>query len=170
MKSPISNIQLIPAADLSPNDWNPNTVFPDEMSLLEHSIAQDGFCFPVVVANDPERTGKYIIIDGYHRFTLLQSRKSFAEFFEGKIPCVVIDGCRRDLMAATVRFNRARGSHGAMRMAELVERLLAEGADARWLREALGLTVEEAKRLMQVGGVASALAADDYSAAAQENV
>jgi ParB-like chromosome segregation protein Spo0J len=45
---PVDCVQWIPADTVTANDYNPNTVAPPEMRLLEHSISEDGYTQPIV--------------------------------------------------------------------------------------------------------------------------
>jgi len=46
------------------NDYNPNSVAPPEMKLLEHSISEDGYTQPIVTFRNEE--GREVV-DGFHR-------------------------------------------------------------------------------------------------------
>jgi hypothetical protein len=45
---PVDCIQWIHTEEITANDYNPNSVAPPEMTLLEHSVASDGFTQPIV--------------------------------------------------------------------------------------------------------------------------
>ena len=45
---PVSHVIRVPAETVQANDYNPNTVAPPEMRLLELSIKSDGFTQPIV--------------------------------------------------------------------------------------------------------------------------
>ena len=45
---PVSHVIWVPASEVQANDYNPNTVAPPEMELLELSIKSDGFTQPIV--------------------------------------------------------------------------------------------------------------------------
>src|SRR6185369_14161189 len=45
---PVDCVVWVPADSVSANDYNPNSVAPPEMKLLEHSIEQDGYTQPIV--------------------------------------------------------------------------------------------------------------------------
>jgi Ca2+-transporting ATPase len=47
-KSPVYNVLSIPLDRIQANSYNPNSVAPPEMALLETSIWEDGFTKPVV--------------------------------------------------------------------------------------------------------------------------
>src|SRR5690606_23055383 len=45
---PVDLVLWVPAESVEANDYNPNTVAPPEMKLLELSIQEDGYTQPVV--------------------------------------------------------------------------------------------------------------------------
>jgi len=68
---PCQRIQMVPRDKIQANNYNPNHVPKDKMELLKQSIIDNGFCFPIVTIWS-EEDGKYIIIDGFHRYTMCQ--------------------------------------------------------------------------------------------------
>ena len=61
---PVDCVQWIPSGLVTANDYNPNSVAPPEMKLLEHSILEDGYTQPIV---SWFRDDIYEVIDGFHR-------------------------------------------------------------------------------------------------------
>ena len=80
--SPVYNVLRIPIEKVQANDYNPNSVAPPEMELLETSIWEDGYTMPVVCFYD-EENDKYIVVDGFHRYTVLKTSKRIFEREEG---------------------------------------------------------------------------------------
>jgi ParB-like chromosome segregation protein Spo0J len=117
---PICSIEWLPAAELSANAWNPNVVFKLELKLLETSILRTGWVQPILIS----RAGT--IIDGFHRWRLAQESKAIVKRYGGKVPCARLQIGEAEAMMLTVRINRAKGSHVAVRMAELVKQLVDE--------------------------------------------
>ena len=67
---PVLGVQLVAAAEVVPNDYNPNRVAGPELDLLEQSIRSDGITMPVVtVRNEPGR--RWVVVDGFHRRTVV---------------------------------------------------------------------------------------------------
>lgn len=117
---PIFNVVIKDASDLKANGWNPNVVMNQELRLLEESILSYGWMQPVIInAND-------IIVDGFHRWFLASTSKKLAEVYGSQIPCVVLGVDDKEAMMMTVRMNRAKGVHSALRMRELVQSLIDE--------------------------------------------
>lgn len=60
------------------------------MKLLELSIWEDGFTMPCVCYYNKEEDN-YILVDGYHRYTVLKTSKRIYKRENGLLPIVVID-------------------------------------------------------------------------------
>lgn len=154
---PCLSARLVPAGKVQANDYNPNHVASPEMKLLAHSIEEDGVTQPVVTFYDAD-IDRYIVIDGYHRYTILTKWFKLPE-----IPVVVVDKPIQDRMASTIRHNRARGKHQVDMMSVMVEKLLKLGwADIDIARH-LGMEAEEVLRLKQMTGLAGLFANQPYS-------
>jgi len=146
MKDPIENIQWIDVKDLVANDYNPNMVFNQELKSLERNILDIGWVQPIIVS-----TSK-VIIDGFHRTMLSRDSKKLQDKYKGKVPCVVFDVPRDKAMILTVRMNRAKGSHVAVRMSEMVKELVDNHQwDSQDLAKELGATKKEIELLYQDG-------------------
>ena len=121
------------------------------------SIISNGFCYPVVTIYDSMQD-KYIIIDGFHRYTI------FKDYLKAKeIPIIVLNQNISERMEATVQFNRARGVHQTELMGNLVVELLKNGIDETAGAKKLGMELEEVLRLKQVKGVANFFKNEEYS-------
>lgn len=148
---------IVPIEKVQANNYNPNNVSEDNMQLLERSIMDNGFCFPVVTIYD-DILDKYVIIDGFHRYTIFKDYLGAEE-----IPVVVLKHDMRQRMAATVQFNRARGVHQVELMGDLVQALVEQGAQDEEIAKHLGMDVEEVYRLKQVTGIAALFKNQTYS-------
>jgi hypothetical protein len=150
---PIDNVQWVPIEKVQANDYNPNSVADNEMRLLYVSISHDGYTQPVVTFYD-EELEKYIIVDGFHRYTTMRRNKDLYELNDGKLPVVVIDKDINDRMASTIRHNRARGKHSVAGMGQIVFNMLKNGASDEEICAEVGLEAEELARLKYVTGFA----------------
>lgn len=157
IKLPCMNPTMVEISKLQANDYNPNNVSENNMKLLEESIISNGFCYPVVTIFDSTQD-KYIIIDGFHRYTI------FKDYLKAKeIPIIVLNQNISERMEATVQFNRARGVHQTELMGNLVVELLKNGVDETAIAKKLGMELEEVLRLKQVKGVANFFKNEEYS-------
>lgn len=161
-KSPVYNVQAVPIDKVQANDYNPNKVAPPEMELLETSIWEDGYTQPVVCFYDEEKD-KYIVVDGFHRFTVLKTSKRIREREGDYLPVVVIEKDISDRMASTIRHNRARGSHNIDLMSNIVAELVEMGKGDAWICKHIGMSKDELLRLKQITGLASLFENRDFS-------
>ncbi|WKV22541.1 putative ParB-like nuclease domain containing protein [Bacillus phage vB_BceS-M2] len=144
MKHPIDNIRWVEAEALKANDYNPNVVLNQELKLLEFSILQQGWIQPILIT--PDGT----IIDGFHRATLGKSSAQIREKYGSKVPCVVMELTEAERKLLTIRINRAKGTHLAFKMAEIVKSLIEEhGMSPKAVGEAIGADKAEIDLLMQ---------------------
>lgn len=160
-KSPVYNVQAIPFDKIVANDYNPNHVAKREMDLLYQSIKADGYTMPIVCYYD-EDNDKYIIVDGFHRYSIMATRKDIFERENGMLPVSVIDKDINNRMASTIRHNRARGKHEVELQASLVT-MLKDGWDELKIMKELGMTLEEVQRLIGLKGIASEIKGVPYS-------
>ena len=94
-------VQIIKTELLKPNPYNPNKQSDAEFALLRQSIRSDGFTMPILANSD------FTIIDGEHRW-----QAALAEEIK-TVPVVVLDLDQSRMKIATIRHNKATGSHDA---------------------------------------------------------
>lgn len=160
-KSPVYNVIAVPIEDIQANAYNPNAVAPPEMKLLYKSIKEDGYTQPVVCFRKED--GKYEIVDGFHRYTIMKTHKDIYERENGCLPVVVIDKDINNRMASTIRHNRARGTHSIELMSNIVAELVESGMSDAWILKNIGMDAEELLRLKQITGLASLFKDHDFS-------
>lgn len=158
---PIDNIKWVPISQVHANDYNPNSVAKNEMRLLYMSIKHDGFTQPIVTVYDSDND-KYIIVDGFHRYSTTRMNKDIQESTNGLLPIVVINKDINDRMASTVRHNRARGKHSISGMANMVFSMLENGLEDNAICNELGLEAEELVRLKHVTGFSKLFENTEY--------
>lgn len=141
-KEPIESIQWFDVDELNGNDYNPNMVFGPELRLLERNLLSLGWVQPIMINRDK------IIIDGFHRWSLSKNSESIRARWNGKVPCVVMDVDRPTAMILTIRMNRAKGSHSALRMSDIVRELVeTHGIDKQVICNEIGATMSEIELL-----------------------
>lgn len=161
-KSPVYNVIAVPVEKVQANDYNPNIVAPPEMKLLELSIWEDGFTMPCVCYYDKEKD-MYILVDGFHRYSVLKTSRRIFEREEGLLPVVVIDKDLSNRMSSTIRHNRARGTHNIELMCHIVAELDKAGMSDGWIMKNIGMDRDELLRLKQISGLAELFAHGDFS-------
>ena len=78
---PIDCVLWVKEEQITPNDYNPNNMAPQEKRLLTKSLEADGFTQPIVVVEKKDR--HYEIVDGVHRHQLSQSKATLKKRFHG---------------------------------------------------------------------------------------
>lgn len=160
--SPVYSVKRVHIDKVTANDYNPNSVAPPEMALLETSIWEDGYTQPVVVVYDAEND-KYVVVDGFHRYCTLRDSKRIRERENEMLPVVVLKKEMHDRMASTIRHNRARGTHNIELMSTIVAELVEMGKGDRWICQHIGMSPDELLRLKQITGVAALFQNQDFS-------
>jgi hypothetical protein len=157
---PCANTLLVKRELVVANTYNPNAVSSDKMELLQQSVLDNGFCFPIVTIWD-DADGVFVIIDGFHR-----SRIGSDEFLDfDYLPVVVLSHDMTKRMAATVQFNKARGVHAIDLDADVVRSLIEQGLTEQEVAQRLGMELDAVHRYKQVAGVAALFANSAYSSA-----
>ena len=162
-KEPVDCVIWVPADNISANDYNPNTVAPPEMKLLETSIQNDGYTQPIVAWDN----GKHIeVIDGFHRNRVGKECKEVRERLQGYLPVSIIkqdrEG-RNDRIASTIRHNRARGKHKVESMSDIIVELKNRNWTNDRISRELGMEPDEILRLCQITGLASLFKDEEFS-------
>ena len=148
---PIDLVKWVPIDKVQPNDYNPNSVAKIEMGLLYKSIKHDGYTQPTVTIYD-KSIDKYVIVDGFHRYFTCKNNKDILDRNQGCLPIVVINKDINERMAATVRHNRARGSHSVTGMSSMVFKMLENGWSDHDICNHLGMEPEELLKLKHITG------------------
>lgn len=167
-QSPVYNVKAVPVEKVQANSYNPNVVAPPEMRLLELSIWEDGFTMPCVCYHDAE-ADRYILVDGFHRYTVLKTSKRIYEREGGMLPVVVIEKDLSNRMASTIRHNRARGTHNIELMSQIVVDLDKSGMSDEWIIRHIGMDRDELLRLKQISGLAELFAHGNFTVPAEKD-
>jgi ParB-like chromosome segregation protein Spo0J len=163
---PVDCVQWVRAEQVQANDYNPNTVAPPEMELLQRSIESDGYTQPIVTwAADG---GVLEVVDGFHRNRVGREIPEVRERLLHFLPVVVVNESRTDRgdrIAATIRHNRARGKHRIDSMSAIVVELKRRNWSDEKIGRELGMDPDEVLRLAQISGLAEMFADREFSEA-----
>ena len=144
---PISDVMWVHRDTLIPNSYNPNKVAPPELKLLKTSIKEDGWTQPIVINSDNT------IVDGFHRWTV-SGHKEIFDMTEGLVPVVKLkETDETQKRMATIRHNRARGTHGVLEMSDIVKSLIDDGVTGEEIMKRLMMDKEEVTRLLFKSGI-----------------
>lgn len=164
---PVDCVLWVKGDKVAANDYNPNTVAPPEMRLLERSIKADGYTQPIVTFPDRREDGReHTVIDGFHRNRVGKESREVRERLHGYLPITAIKADRHDLkdrMASTIRHNRARGVHGVLPMTDIVADLIRSGWTDSEVAKELGMDADEVLRFKQVSGLPELFKDHQYS-------
>lgn len=158
IKIPCAETRVVPRAQVRANNYNPNSVPKDKMELLKQSILDNGFCFPIVTIWS-EEDAAYVIIDGFHRYTISGPEWLNMEY----VPVVVLEHTLQQRMAATIQFNKAKGHHQVDLDAELVRSLIEQGMAEDDVSKHLGIDIDTIHRYKQLTGILSLFEKVNYS-------
>lgn len=159
---PVDLVRWVQNSEVQANDYNPNTVAPPEMLLLEKSIVEDGYTQPVVTWQNEEILE---VVDGFHRNRVGRECKQVKDRVKGYLPCVTINSGRTDRsdrIASTIRHNRARGKHRVDSMSDIVVELKRRNWSNERICRELGMEQDEVLRLCQVTGLAELFTDQHY--------
>lgn len=162
---PVDCVQWVPCEAVKANDYNPNSVAPPEMKLLELSITADWYTQPIVAFRADDG---FEVVDGFHRNRVGRESAAVRERVKGYLPLVVINEEREglsDRMAATIRHNRARGKHRIDAMSEIVVELKRRNWSPKKIGTELGMDPDEVLRLTQISGLAEMFSDKEFSEA-----
>ena len=163
-KSPVYGVIAVPIEKIRANTYNPNAVAPPEMRLLYESIKADGYTMPIVCYYVKEED-IYVIVDGFHRYRIMQEHEDIYKREGGMLPVSVIDKSLDQRMASTIRHNRARGTHDVDLMSNIVKELHELGRSDSWISKHLGMDKDEILRLKQITGLAALFKDVDFGRA-----
>ena len=164
---PVDYVMWTKVDNVIANTWNPNSVAPPEMALLQLSIYHDGFTQPVVVYKNKEN-GIIEVVDGFHRSKVCKEYENINNRVHGYLPITLIkEDCigLNDRVASTIRHNRARGKHSVEGMSEIVLELKNRNWKNERIARELGMDEEEILRLCQITGLEGLFKDDDFSRA-----
>lgn len=160
---PVDCVVWIPFEEVTANDYNPNSVAPPEMKLLEHSIGEDGYTQPIVAW---ARENVFEVVDGFHRHRVGRESAAIRKRVLGHLPLAVIQEGRQDRgdrMASTIRHNRARGKHQVAKMSDIVVELKRRNWTTERICKELGMEPDEVLRLCQITGLADLFSDQEFS-------
>lgn len=167
-KHPVDCVLWLKLEALSPNNYNPNHVAPGERALLRTSIETDGITQPVIAVKKKNDDRQHIIVDGFHRYDIVEKDKDIRDSLRGYIPVSLLSIPEEDLsdrMASTIRHNRARGRHHIQAMSDIVIELSRRGWTDQRIGKELGMDADEVLRLKQVSGLLGLFGDRQYSQA-----
>lgn len=156
---PVSHVEWVDHTKLRANDYNPNRQAPAEHRLLKISLMHSGWTQPIVIRDDFE------IVDGFHRWTLVEKDAEVQAMTGGLVPVVHIrEVDPAEQRMATIRHNRARGTHAVVPMSDIVASLVDDyGVEPSAIEGLLQMDFEEVDRLYDRGDMTKRGSQDDFN-------
>lgn len=148
------------------NEYNPNHVASPEMKLLHTSIKEDGYTMPIVTYD--MQNGTREIVDGFHRNRVAREYSDIQSRIHGYLPVTTLNKPLEERVAATIRHNRARGTHGIRPMSDIVVNLSRQGWSDERICSQLGMELDEVLRLKQITGLKDAFMNHEFSRSWEE--
>ena len=147
-------------SDITPNNYNPNKTSDRQQKAINESLNKYGQLLEIVVRPDPDNKGKYLIVDGEHRYHEL----------DDEVYCNVVHGLSEaDAKKLTIIFNETRGQADKVELSQLLASLNDDLDDL-----IIGLPYEESElnELIQIANVdwENALAPDDLESIGGEDM
>lgn len=172
---PVDCVLWVKNSQVRANAYNPNSVAPPEMKLLELSIKEDGYTQPIVGFDNGANIEQVVfgdneieVVDGFHRHRVGKECKEITDRVHGYLPIISINQDRKELndrMASTIRHNRARGKHSVDAMSDIVMELKKRNWNDQKIAKELGMEPDEVLRLSQIAGLAEMFASHEFSKA-----
>lgn len=162
---PIDLVLWEPIESVKKNEYNPNSVAPTELKLLETSIAEDGYTQPIVTWIT--ESGREII-DGFHRSKIAKESEKVGKTLMGFVPVTTVRDRqvnKSNRMASTIRHNRARGTHSVDAMSEIVLELKSRNWKTARICKELGMEEDEVLRLCQISGLSGLFSDAEFTRA-----
>lgn len=162
---PVDMVYWVKNEAVHANEYNPNSVAPPEMELLERSIDADGYTQPIVSFPHDDIIE---VVDGFHRHRVGKESQLIQERVKGYLPIVKIKESQEginDRMASTIRHNRARGKHKVESMADIVIELKRRNWSDKKIGKELGMDPDEVLRLTQIQGLTEMFQDAEFSEA-----
>jgi ParB-like chromosome segregation protein Spo0J len=178
---PVSAVRWIPRDRLSANSWNPNIQAPPEHKLLKVSLLENGWTQPIVTRPEDGGheivDGYHRWLLSADRDVAAMTTAPPREALEAErarllarvseinaelaaagdhavtlVPVVSLAECPPDAARmATIRHNRARGTHAVVKMADIVAELQDLGVPDGEIGRRLQMDDEEVERLADRG-------------------
>ena len=162
---PVDMVYWVKNEVVHANEYNPNSVAPPEMELLERSIDADGYTQPIVSFPHDDIIE---VVDGFHRHRVGKESELIQGRVKGYLPIVKIKESQEginDRMASTIRHNRARGKHKVESMADIVIELKRRNWSDKKIGKELGMDPDEVLRLTQIQGLTEMFQDAEFSEA-----
>lgn len=124
-EAPDMDTRLVSVSDLEANDYNPNEIDSEKFESLVSTIRHEGYVKQsILVAEKPGEPGKYLIVDGEHRWKAAQ----IAGVRQVLVFVVPYDEVKAKV--DTLAMNAIRGQNIPIKLAKIIVSLQKDYSDA----------------------------------------
>lgn len=108
------DFRLVDVDDVEPNAYNPNDMEAEFFEAIVAQVKEEGMNQPVLVRLNPEKNGKFLIVDGEHRWRAakLAGKK--------KVGVIVVPFDETRAKVRTLSMNNLRGQNIPIKLARLL--------------------------------------------------
>ncbi|WP_113152754.1 ParB/RepB/Spo0J family partition protein [Nitratireductor sp. OM-1] len=130
------DFRIVPIDDIEPNEYNPNDMEAEFFEAIVQQVKEEGMNQPILCRANPEKEGKFLIVDGEHRWR--------ASKVAGKkvIPIIVVPFDAKQAKVRTLSMNNLRGQNIPIKLARLLVDLHKEYS-ANEIRAMTGIGEDE---------------------------
>ncbi len=137
------DIRLVDVNSLDTNTWNPNAMEQEMLDILAETVKEEGMVQPVLVRPHPDLEGRFMVVDGEHRF-----RASKMAGLK-QIAVVVVPYDDTTAKIRTISMNQIKGNYVPLKMAKLLAELQDIHTPAE-IRRMTGIKEDEIKSLSKL--------------------
>jgi ParB/RepB/Spo0J family partition protein len=155
------DFRMVSVDDLEPNDYNPNEMEAEYFETLTNLVKEEGMPQPVLCRPKPGVEGKFLIVDGEHRWksTRIAGRKLIA--------AVVVQMDEKTAKLRTLSMNNLRGQNIPIKLARLLVDLHKEYS-AQQIRSLTGIGEEDQQSVLDLLKVPDFKPSDGVSISASD--
>ena len=155
------DIRMVGINDVESNPYNPNSMEAEFFEALTAEVKATGMPQPILVRPHPDTPGKFMIVDGEHRW------KSSRIAGKKRIAVVVVPYTESEAKVRTLAMNGLRGQNIPIRLARLLVDLHKEYTPAQ-VRQMTGIGEEEQISVLDLLKVPDFKPGDGVKLSAQE--
>lgn len=137
---------MVDIGKIRPNKYNPNVMDEKVFEQTRKNVLKEGLVGAITCREDKKEKGKYIIIDGEHRWKIAKS------LGYTKMPIIVLERKLSDAMISTINFNKLRGEFDTLRLATVIHEL-NKTYSMKELEDRLGYTLDELNGLEKLSKI-----------------
>jgi ParB/RepB/Spo0J family partition protein len=108
------DFRLVEVDTITPNDYNPNDMEAEFFEAIVAQVKEEGMNQPVLVRVDPENEGRYLIVDGEHRWRASKIAG------KQKVGVIVVPFDETQAKVRTLSMNSLRGQNIPIKLARLL--------------------------------------------------